>query len=39
MTKMKYLLPDIDKHTAGIIYVSMIGIMLAVSALLQFIPK
>jgi len=39
MMKMKYLIPDIDKHTAGIIYISMIGSMLAVLVLLQFIPK
>lgn len=28
MIKMKYLMPDVDKHTAGIIYISMITILI-----------
>jgi len=39
MTKMKYLMPDIDKHTAGIIYISMIGTLLIVLTLLHNMPK
>jgi len=30
MLKMKYLMPDVDKHTAGIIYISIIAILLTI---------
>ena len=39
MLKMKYLMPDVDKHTAGLIYVTMIGVLFSILALLQFMPK
>jgi len=33
MTKMKYLMPDVDKHTAGIIYISMIVLICLVGVI------
>ena len=38
MLKMKYLMPDVDKHTAGIIYISMIGVLLTTLAIVKCIP-
>jgi len=31
MIKMKYLMPDVDKHTAGIIYIALIATLLTVA--------
>jgi len=39
MTKMKYLIPDVDKHTAGVIYISMIAFLLLVAVATSFIPQ
>ena len=31
MMKMKYLIPDIDKHTAGIVYISLVAVLITVT--------